>query len=97
MARLPYLEADQVAPEYRDMLKRNTPTCIKLLVNSPDMARAFNGIGGLHPLQEQTRPRGCANSQSFRVGWMEKSEYEFTPSREGSARSSASPMRISPA
>ena len=22
MARLPYLEADQVAPEYRDMLKR---------------------------------------------------------------------------
>ena len=23
MARLPYLEADQVAPEYRDMLKRN--------------------------------------------------------------------------
>ena len=26
MARLPYLEADQVAPEYRDMLKRNTKT-----------------------------------------------------------------------
>ena len=24
MARLPYLEADQVAPEYRDMLARNT-------------------------------------------------------------------------
>jgi len=24
MARLPYLEAGQVAPEYRDMLKRNT-------------------------------------------------------------------------
>ena len=45
MARLPYLEADQVAPEYRDMLKRNT-NLHKLLVNSPDMARAFNGIGG---------------------------------------------------
>ena len=41
MARLPYLEADQVAPEYRDMLKRNT-NLHKLLVNSPDMARAFN-------------------------------------------------------
>ena len=39
MARLPYLEADQVAPEYRDMLKRNT-NLHKLLVNSPDMARA---------------------------------------------------------
>ena len=32
MARLPYLEADQVAPEYRDMLKRNT-NLHKLLVN----------------------------------------------------------------
>jgi hypothetical protein len=27
MARLPYLEADQVAPEYRNMLKRNTNYC----------------------------------------------------------------------
>ena len=53
MARLPYLEADQVAPEYRDMLKRNT-NLHKLLVNSPDMAGAFNGVGD-HPLQEQAR------------------------------------------
>ncbi|WP_249209603.1 hypothetical protein [Bradyrhizobium manausense] len=45
MARLPYLEADQVAPEYRDMLKRNA-NLHKLLVNSPEMARAFNGVGG---------------------------------------------------
>ncbi len=54
MARLPYLEPDQVAPEYRDMLKRNT-NLHKLLVNSPDMARAFSGMGGYHPLQEQAR------------------------------------------
>ena len=39
MARLPYLEPEQVAPQYRDMLKRNT-NLHKLLVNSPDMARA---------------------------------------------------------
>src|SRR6202795_3888626 len=45
MARLPYLEADQVAPEYRDMLKRNT---------------------NLHKLA------------ILQVGWLEKSEYEFT-------------------
>jgi hypothetical protein len=43
MARLPYLEPDDVAPEYRDMLKRNT-NLHKLLVNSPDMARAFSGM-----------------------------------------------------
>src|SRR5258706_14197113 len=76
MARLPYLEADRVAPEYRDMLKRNT-NLHKLLVNSPDMARAFNGIGGYIPFKSKPdpRPRELAILQ---VGWMEKSEYEFT-------------------
>ena len=56
MARLPYLEADQVAPEYRDMLKRNT-NLHKLLVNSPDMARAFNGIGGYIRFKSKLDPR----------------------------------------
>ena len=67
MARLPYLEADQVAPEYRDMLKRNT-NLHKLLVNSPDTARAFNGIGGY--IRFKSKTRGCANSQSCKsAGW----------------------------
>ena len=76
MARLPYLEADQVAPEYRDMLARNT-NLHKLLVNSPDMARAFSGLGGYirHKSKLDTRLRELAILQ---VGWMEKSEYEFT-------------------
>ena len=56
MARLPYLEADQVAPEYRDMLKRNT-NLHKLLVNSPEMARAFNGIGGYIRFKSSLDPR----------------------------------------
>jgi hypothetical protein len=43
MARLPYLEPDQVEEQYRDMLKRNT-NLHKLLVNSPKMARAFSGL-----------------------------------------------------
>ena len=54
MARLPYLEPDQVAPEYRDMLKRNT-NLHKLMVNSPDMA-GLQRHRQLHPLQEQARP-----------------------------------------
>jgi len=76
MARLPYLEPDQVAPEYRDMLKRNT-NLHKLLVNSPDMARAFSGLGGYIRFKSKldTRLRELAILQ---VGWMEKSEYEFT-------------------
>src|SRR5229473_2799449 len=76
MARLPYLEADQVAPEYRDMLKRNT-NLHKLLVNSPDMARAFNGIGGYIRFKSKLDPR-LRELAILQVGWLEKSEYEFT-------------------
>jgi alkylhydroperoxidase family enzyme len=76
MARLPYLEADQLAPEYRDMLKRNT-NLHKLLVNSPDMARAFNGIGSYIRFKSKLDPR-LRELAILQVGWMEKSEYEFT-------------------
>src|SRR5258708_18518663 len=76
MARLPYLEADQVAPEYRDMLTRNT-NLHKLLVNSPDMARAFNGIGSFIRVKSKLDPR-LRELAILQVGWMEKSEYEFT-------------------
>ncbi len=76
MARLPYLEPDQVAPEYRDMLKRNT-NLHKLLVNSPDMARAFNGVGGFIRFKSKLDPR-LRELAILQVGWMERSEYEFT-------------------
>src|SRR3979411_2719640 len=76
MARLPYLEADQGSPEYRDMLKRNTHLH-KLLVNSPDMARAFNGVGGYIRFKSKLDPR-LRELAILQVGWMEKSEYEFT-------------------
>jgi alkylhydroperoxidase family enzyme len=76
MARLPYLEADQVAPEYRDMLKRNT-NLHKLLVNSPEMARAFNGVGSYIRFRSKLDSR-LRELAILQVGWMEKSEYEFT-------------------
>jgi alkylhydroperoxidase family enzyme len=76
MARLPYLEANQVAPEYRDMLKRNT-NLHKLLVNSPEMARAFNGVGGYIRFKSKLNPR-LRELAILQVGWLEKSEYEFT-------------------
>src|SRR5450631_3664909 len=76
MARLPYLEADQVAPEYRDMLSRNT-NLHKLLVNSPEMARAFNGIGSFIRFKSKLDPR-LRELAILQVGWIERSEYEFT-------------------
>jgi len=76
MARLPYLEPDQVAPEYRDMLARNT-NLHKLLVNSPDMARAFSGLGGYIRHKSKLNPR-LRELAILQVGCLEKSEYEFT-------------------
>ena len=76
MARLPYLEANQVAPNYRDMLKRNT-NLHKLLVNSPDMARAFNGVGNYIRFKSRLNPR-LRELAILQVGWLERSEYEFT-------------------
>jgi alkylhydroperoxidase family enzyme len=76
MARLPYLEANQIALEYRDMLKRNT-NLHKLLVNSPDMARAFDGIGSHIRFKSKLDPR-LRELAILQVGWMEKSEYEFS-------------------
>lgn len=76
MARLPYLEADQIPPEYRDIVSRNT-NIHKLLVNSPDMARAFRGMGGYIRNKSTLAPR-LRELAILQVGWMEKSEYEFT-------------------
>src|ERR1700712_2709593 len=76
MARLPYLEADQIAPEYRDMLSRNT-NLHKMLVNSPDMARAFTGLGGYIRHRSKLDPR-LRELAIIQVGWLAQIEYEFT-------------------
>src|SRR3954466_13072852 len=76
MARLPYLEPDQVAPEYRHMVKGNT-NLHKLLVNSPEMARAFSGMGGYIRFKSKLDPR-LRELAILQVGWLEKSEYKFT-------------------
>src|SRR2546423_12791751 len=76
MARLPFLKANQVPPEFRDILKPN-PNLPKLLVNSPDMARAFSGIGGYIRFKSKLDPR-LRELAILQGGWLEKSEYEFT-------------------
>ena len=76
MARLPYLEPDQVAPEYRDMLKRNT-NLHKLLVNSPDMARAFNGMGNFIRHKSKLDPR-LRELAILQVGYLARAPYEWS-------------------
>jgi len=76
MARLPYLDAEQLPPEHRDLLKRPI-NLTRLLVNSPGMAKAFQGIGGYIRNKSTLDPR-LRELAILQVGWMEKSEYEFT-------------------
>src|SRR3981081_646218 len=76
MARLPYLEPDQVAPGNRDMRQSNT-NLHKLQLTSPDMARVFNGVGGFIRFKSKLDPR-LRELAILQVGWMERSEYEFT-------------------
>jgi len=76
MARLPYIDADQLPPEQRDLLKRPI-NLTRLLVNSPGMAKAFHGIGGYIRNKSTLDPR-LRELAILQVGWMEKSEYEFT-------------------
>jgi alkylhydroperoxidase family enzyme len=76
MARLPYFDAEQLPPEHRDLLKRPI-NLARLLVNSPGMAKAFFGIGGYIRNQSSLDSR-LRELAILQVGWMEKSEYEFT-------------------
>ncbi|MBS0523112.1 MAG: carboxymuconolactone decarboxylase family protein [Proteobacteria bacterium] len=76
MARLPYIDADQLPPEQRDLLKRPI-NLVRLLVNSPGMAKAFQGIGG-YIRNKSTLDSRLRELAILQVGWMEKSEYEFT-------------------
>src|SRR3954465_1475154 len=76
MARLPYLDADQLPAEHRDLLKRPI-NLTRLLVNSPGMAKAFGGIGNFIRHRSTLDPR-LRELAILQVGWLEKSEYEFT-------------------
>ena len=76
MARLPYFDAEQLPEEHRDLLKRPI-NLARLLVNSPGMAKAFFGIGG-YIRNKSTLDSRLRELAILQVGWMEKSEYEFT-------------------
>ena len=76
MARLPYLDVSDLAPEQRDLLGRPIALA-KALVNSPKAARAFLGLGGYirHGSKLDPRLRELAILQ---VGWLARSPYEWS-------------------
>jgi alkylhydroperoxidase family enzyme len=76
MARVPYLEPSDLAPEDQDLLKR--PISLnKALVNSPKAARAFSGLGGYIRYGSKLDPR-LRELAILQVGWLARSPYEWS-------------------
>src|ERR1700733_14465584 len=76
MARVPYLEMSDLAPEHQDLLKRRI-NLFQALVNSPDAARAFSGLGGFIRYGSKLDPR-LRELAILQVGWLARSPYEWS-------------------
>ena len=76
MARIPYLDKSDLAEADQDLLKR--PISLhRALVNSPNAARAFSGLGTFirYGSKLDARLRELAILQ---VGWLARSPYEWS-------------------
>ena len=76
MARVPYLEPSDLAPEDQDLLKRPI-WLFKALANSPKAARAFSGLGGYIRYGSRLDPR-LRELAILQVGWLARSPYEWS-------------------
>ncbi|HYZ21416.1 MAG TPA: carboxymuconolactone decarboxylase family protein, partial [Rhodopila sp.] len=76
MARVPYLEPSDLAPEDQDLLKRPI-WLFKALVNSPKAARAFSGLGQYIRYGSKLDPR-LRELAILQVGWLARSPYEWS-------------------
>jgi alkylhydroperoxidase family enzyme len=76
MARVPYLEQADLAPEDQDLLKR--PIWLtKALVNSPKAARAFHTVGSYIRFGSKLDQR-LRELAILQVGWLARSPYEWS-------------------
>ena len=76
MARVPYLDADDLAPEHRDLLAR--PIWLnRALVNSPGALRAMNELAGFIRNKSTLDGRLCELA-ILQVGYLAKSPYEWS-------------------
>ena len=76
MARVPYLDPNDLAEADRDLLKR--PISLhRALVNSPNAARALGGLGQFIRYGSKLDPR-LRELAILQVGWLAKSPYEWS-------------------
>jgi alkylhydroperoxidase family enzyme len=74
--RVPYLEASDLSAENQDLLKRRI-SLFQALVNSPNAARAFSGLGGFIRFGSKLDPR-LRELAILQVGWLARSPYEWS-------------------
>lgn len=76
MARLPYLNQSDLAPEHQDLLKRNI-NLFRVMTHSPNGARAFHGLGEFIRFKSRLDPR-LREMAILQVGYLTRSVYEYT-------------------
>ena len=76
MARLPYLDKADLAPEDADLLARNI-NLHRVLANNPGAARAFSGLGQYIRHRTALDPR-LRELAILQVGWLARSAYEWS-------------------
>lgn len=76
MARVPYLTVNDLSEENKDLLKRGI-TLHRALVNSPNAARAFGGLGQFIRFKSRLDPR-LREMAILQVGWATRAPYEWS-------------------
>jgi alkylhydroperoxidase family enzyme len=76
MARLPYLDQADLAPEHQDLLARNI-NLFRLMAHSPAGARAFHGLGQYIRFKSRLDAR-LREMAILQVGYLTRSVYEYT-------------------
>lgn len=76
MARLPYLDVTDLAPEHKHLLKRNI-NLLRLMSHSPKGATAFHTMGQYIRHESPLNPR-LREMAILQVGFLTRSVYEYT-------------------
>lgn len=76
MARVPYLEVDDLEPQYRHLLKRGI-NLHKAVVNSPEARIAAAPLGHYIRFQSKVDPR-LRELAILQVGYLARSDYEWS-------------------
>src|ERR1700721_2022987 len=76
MARVPYLDVADLSTENQDLLKRPI-ALVRALGDSPNAARAFNGMGQFIRYGSKLDPR-LRELAILQVGWLACSAYEWS-------------------